>query len=190
MIKEVRQSSNANVRLTQQAILYKGGKLGLLASVLGSFLFLCVYLGILLVSATLRDAELASEILLTDRQDYLFFFLLVYWTLGFLITFLVSIIPSVLAGVSHALILITLDKSNVLTSFRRVITGMLIGSIFSLIPIYIGATIIVPIVFTVASVEEHTQIIIEIMVSGILAASISGAWHGWRMTCYLDSSHH
>lgn len=188
MIKEVHQSSNINVKSTRQTILCKGGKLGLLASVLGSFLFLCFYVSVLWISATLSGVEFVSENFLNDRQGYWFLLLIVYWTLGFLLTFLISVIPSILAGLGNALLLSIFTQSVPLTSFRGVIIGMIVGGIFSIIPISIGLMLLTRFVFDAPSLKEQSQVIMEIVISGILTALISGAWHGWRMTRYLDSS--
>lgn len=129
-----------------------------------------------------------SQDVLFDRQGYLGFFFLVYWPIGYILTFLVSVIPATLAGLSNAWLLQVLAKSNALTSLRGIVIGILVGNIFSLIPIYIGVIFITQFVFDTFSGKLPSQAFLEIALSGLLTSGIVGGWHGSKVANYLNLS--
>lgn len=176
MIKRVNQSSY-DVKKTGYNVFLQGAKLGIFATGLGSFLFPGFYLSILWISAKLNGVGIVSENMVVDSQGYLEFFFIVYWVMGLPLTFLVSVIPGVLGGLSNAWILKTLAQSNRLTLIQGAASGMLVGIVFSAIPLYAG------ILFAGKFFDD--PLFMEMIISGILAATITGVWHGLRTTRYI-----
>lgn len=182
MVSYLHQPLSDDVKPSYSSSFFEGVKLSILVSIFGSFLFLCVHLGVLWISATLEGVGIVSESMFSDdRQGYLLLLFIGHWTIGFLLTFLISIIPVVFAGLGNTWLLIVLSRSTTLKSYQGALVGMFVGGIFSMIPIFLGEMLVFYLMF-----DAPSRVMIEIMMSGVLVALIVGAWHGRRMTHFLN----
>lgn len=176
MAKNENQSSNS-LKVHNCNPFFQGSKLGILAAGLGSFLFLVVDIGVLWISAKLSGTGIVSENMLVDSHGYLVFFFIIYWSAGLLLVFLTSVIPGILGGLCNAWILKYLAQSSMLTLVQGIVTGILMGIVFSAVPIYVGVLFV--------NKFFDTPPFIEVVISGLLVATLIGAWHGWKMTQYI-----
>lgn len=183
MFSEKEVSSNSADR--QPRLTGTGGKLGIGASFLASVLFLLIWP----LLATIVTGEGLSNYLLTDGLALLIFTLIVYWTLGLLIVFLISVVPGVIAGVGNAKILETIARKKMLTIVRGIVVGILVGCIAGVMVSYPGTVLMMNLVVDVYPPYEK-EAFIQLFISGVIAGAIAGAWHGWKMSRMLHSNIH
>lgn len=163
--------------VSSRNLLLAGAKLGFLGSIWGSLLFSALYF---VVPFLFEAPEQISTELFKDFFGF--------YQIGFLLTFFVSVIPSVLAGLTNAWTLASIEN---LSSRGSVFTGIIIGCLFCLVPTGLGA---ISVEMQSALILNHPPLraevvrdMITVTVTSTATAALVGSWHSLKIYRYLTS---
>lgn len=164
--------------VSSQNLLFTGTKLGFLGSIWGSLLFSALYFAVLFVPVLFEASEQISIELVKDFVSF--------YQFGFLLTFFVSVIPAILAGIANAWTLAGIED---LSRRGSVVTGIIIGCLFCLIPTGLGA-LGAEMLSSLALNNPLTRAevlrdVVTVAIISMLTAALVGSWHSLKMYRYL-----
>lgn len=153
----------------------------MLGSVWGSLLFSTL----LLVGPFAFEAQ--EQLSIEWVKDFFGFYRIV-----FLLTFFVSVIPAILAGMTNAWTLASLVSIESLSRKSSVITGIIIGFLFCLIPTWLGVNIIDMLSLlsqhNPPSRAELVREMVTIAITSMGTSALVGSWHSLKMYRFLATS--
>lgn len=159
-------------------LLLTGTKFGFLGSIWGSLLFSVLYLVITFVFE--GPEQLSIELV----KGFLGF----YWFV-FLLTFFVSAVPAILAGMANAWTLASIEN---LSKRGSVITGIIIGCLFCLIPTGLGALTAEMLsslpLHNPPSRAEVVRDMVTVAITSMVTAALVGSWHSLKIYRHLAGS--
>ena len=156
-----------------------GRRYAIWATLLASVLFLAIWP----MTSTLNESRAAPEDMSIGGRDYVVLFLCFYWTLGLLITFMLSVLPGIIAGSGNAWAIAALHDREKLSIVRGIALGALIGCFTAAIVSYPGTKLVMG--FMIVLPTEETRIFLQLFCSGLAAGTFAGMWHGYKMTRFF-----
>lgn len=161
--------------VSSRNLLLVGAKFGFLGSIWGSLLFSTFYFVLPFVF------ESPEQISIEWAKD-----LFGFYRFAFFITFFVSVIPAILAGMTNAWIVDSLASIENLSRRNSVITGIIIGCLFCLIPAWLGAKMLSLLILNnPPSRVEEVRDMITIVIISMVTAALVGSWHSLKMYRFL-----
>ena len=164
--------------VSSRNLLLTGTKFGLLGSVWGSLLFSA------LLFVVPFGFEAPEQISIEWIKDFFGFYRFVFF-----ITFFVSVIPAILAGMTNAWTLASIED---LSKRVSVITGIIIGCLFCLIPTGLGALSAEMqsslVLNNPPSEAEVVREMVTVAIISMLTAALVGSWHSLKIHHCLAAS--